>query len=248
MIRLFNNIPVLPDNGYPTSDGRPMAETDLHRDLMLDLIETLKHWYRDDPNVYVSGNLLLFYEKDNKRRHVSPDVFVVHGVQKAYRPNYLMWEEKTPDVVIELTSKTTRKEDSNKKWKLYEGKLQVKEYFLFDPKEEYLDPSFQGYRRVRGKFRSIDLVADRLPSELLGLHLERVGDRLRLRNPGTGERLATPSERATAGEARAAAEAARAEAQAAHARVEAARASRAEAENERLRKELEELRRTRGPR
>ncbi len=27
-------------NGYPTSDGRPIAETDLHRDLMVDLIET----------------------------------------------------------------------------------------------------------------------------------------------------------------------------------------------------------------
>jgi Uma2 family endonuclease len=77
----------------------------------------------------------------------------VHGVQKALRPNYLVWEErKTPDVVIELTSKMTRKEDSEKKWRLYEGKLAVKEYFLFDPTEDYLDPPFQGYRRVRGSF------------------------------------------------------------------------------------------------
>ena len=29
-------------NGYPTSDGKPMAETDLHRRLMTELIMTLQ--------------------------------------------------------------------------------------------------------------------------------------------------------------------------------------------------------------
>src|SRR5579871_5202525 len=96
-----------PFNDYPTSDGRPMAETDHHRVLMIDLIETIGEWFINEPETYVTGNLLLFYEKGNKRRHVSPDVFVVFGVPKAFRPNYLMWKEKTPDVVIELTSKTT---------------------------------------------------------------------------------------------------------------------------------------------
>jgi Uma2 family endonuclease len=96
-------------NGYPTSDGRPMAETDLHRDLMVDLIETLKNWFAADPQTYVSGNILLFYEPGNKRRHVSPDVLVVRGIAKLRRDNYLVWEEgKAPDLVIEVTSKTTR--------------------------------------------------------------------------------------------------------------------------------------------
>src|SRR6184192_2667660 len=80
-----------PDNDYPTSDGKPMAETDYHRVLMIELIHTLDEFFAPVPDVYVSGNLLVFYEKGNKRRHVSPDVFVVHGVEKAYRPNYLMW-------------------------------------------------------------------------------------------------------------------------------------------------------------
>ncbi len=35
-----------PKNDYPTSDGTPMAETEIHRDLMTTLIETLKWWYR----------------------------------------------------------------------------------------------------------------------------------------------------------------------------------------------------------
>src|SRR3954452_1245811 len=80
-------------NDYPTSDGRPMAETDWHRDLMNTLIQTLATFFLAAPRVYVSGNLLLFYERGNKRRHISPDVFVVKGVAKEKRPNYLIWEE-----------------------------------------------------------------------------------------------------------------------------------------------------------
>jgi Uma2 family endonuclease len=232
MIRPSNFLPVLPRNDYPESDGRPMAETDLHRKLMQALIETLEEWFAAEPDVYVTGNLLVFYEKGDKRRHVSPDVFVVRGVRKGLRPNYLMWEERTPDVVIELTSKTTRAEDSNKKWKLYEGKLRVKEYFLFDPTEDYLKPSLQGFRRVRGKFRAIDPVDGRLPSEHLGLHLERAGDQLRLWNPETGNRVPTPAERRAEDATRAA--------------QETARADQAEAEVERLRRELERLRRANG--
>src|SRR5947208_16741091 len=79
-------------NGYPTSDGRPVAETDWHRNLLVELIATLKYHFAAQPRVYVSGNLLLFYEEGNRRRHVSPDVFVVRGVANHDRPNYLLWE------------------------------------------------------------------------------------------------------------------------------------------------------------
>ena len=78
---------------YPTSDGKPMAETDWHRDLMMVLIQTLSAYYAAEPLVYVSGNLLVFYEPGNRRRHLSPDVFVVKGVGKHQRPNYLIWED-----------------------------------------------------------------------------------------------------------------------------------------------------------
>ena len=223
---------VQPKNDYPTSDGKPMAETDLHRDLMLALIETLKWWFRDRPKVYVSGNLLVHYEKGNRRVHVAPDVFVVPGIGNHRRENYLLWEEgRGLDCVVELTSKTTMLEDIEEKYNLYVEKLGVKEYFLFDPKQEYLKPSFQGYRRGKEKFRPIKFVDGRLPSQVLGLHLERVGDELRLWNPDTGERLPTPTELAI----QASAEAERADA-------EAERANAAEAENGRLRRELEQLR------
>ena len=47
---------------YPTRDGRPMGETELHRKKMVNLIDTLEDHFAPDPNVYVSGNLLVFYE------------------------------------------------------------------------------------------------------------------------------------------------------------------------------------------
>jgi hypothetical protein len=49
---------VPPRNSYPTRDGKPIAETDLHRDVMSDMIEMLKRFYAHNEFVYVSGNLL----------------------------------------------------------------------------------------------------------------------------------------------------------------------------------------------
>jgi Uma2 family endonuclease len=210
------------DLDYPTSDGKPMAETDWHRDLMMVLIQTLGAFYAADPSVYVSGNLLVFYEPGNRRRHLSPDVFVVKGVGKRQRPNYLIWEEdKGPEVVIELTSRTTREEDIEDKYELYQDTLRVPEYFLFDPLGEYLRPPLEGYRLRRGRYEAIKPVAGRLPSKVLGLHLEGNGRDLRLYDPTTKQWLPTPEEALQ------------------HAK-EARR--QAEAEVERLRRELDELR------
>src|SRR5262249_8727790 len=157
--------PVDRETDYPTSDGKPMAETDLHRDLMIDLIETLKVHFAADPMAYVSGNMLLFYERGNKKRHVAPDVFVGLALPKRRRLNYLLWEEgRPPDLVIELTSKTTRKEDEEKKKDLYRDVLRVQEYFLFDPLQDHLKPPFQGYRLAGGQYVPIDPIGGRLPS------------------------------------------------------------------------------------
>ena len=180
---------------YPTRDGRPMAETDLHRELMATLISILKRRYVKDQMVYVSGNLLIFYEPGNKRKHIAPDVFVVQGVEKRMRDNYLVWEEgKGPDFVIEVTSSSTRREDVKKKFELYRDVLKVSEYFLFDPRADYLKPPLQGYR-LRGRdYQHITLDQGRLRSETLGLDLVRDGSYLRLYDHATGLPLLSAEE------------------------------------------------------
>jgi Uma2 family endonuclease len=221
---------------YPTSDGKPMAETDFHRELMIALIHTLMDFYAQQ-RVYVSGNLLLYYEPGNRRRHVSPDVFVVKGVPNRQRLYYLTWEEgKTPDVVIELTSSSTRREDVQSKFRLYQDTLHVKEYFLFDPFEEYLTPSMRGYRLRQGVYQPIRPITGRLPSQVLRLHLERHGAELRLFDPRTAQWLPTREEKLIQ-------EAAARQQEAAARQQEAAARRAAEAEVERLRQELERLRR-----
>lgn len=224
------------DNGYPTSDGRPVAETDWHVDLLLTLVASLRSWFADRPNYYVAGNNFVFYEPGDKRRHVSPDVYMVRGVPNYLRPNFLIWEEgKGPEVVIELTSKSTRNEDLKKKFLLYQNVLRVQEYFLFDPREDYLDPSMRGYRLTRGEYRPIRPVHGRLPSKVFGLHLERDGEKLRLWDPVTAKWIPTDRERADTAEERADTAEERAEA-------ERRRAEAAERELERLRRELAQRR------
>ncbi len=227
-----------PEIDYPTGDGKPMSETELHMWVTMDLIQTLAHHFAGDPMVYVGGDLLVYYAEGFPNKRLSPDVFIVRGVPKRPpRDNFLIWEEgKGPDVVIEITSKSTRREDETTKRALYRDVLKTPEYFKFDPTEDYLRPAFQGARLRDGVYVPIEPVEGRLPSEQLGLHLERAGTSLRLYDPALGRWLATPSERAEA-------EAARAQSEAARAQSEAARADSAEAEASRLRLEIEELRR-----
>ena len=127
-----------------------MAETELHMEDMIDTIQMLKDHFADQPSVYVWGNLLLYYEEGNPRKQVSPDVLVALRVPKEpKRDTYLVWKEgKAPDFVVEITSKSTKREDKEKKFAIYRDILKVSEYFLFDPTEDYLDPPLQGFRLV----------------------------------------------------------------------------------------------------
>ncbi len=181
---------------YPTSDGKPMAETDWHIEQMIYLLNALDIRYAGQPDVYISGNNFFYWQEGDPKKRVSPDVYVVFGVDKRPRDCYKVWEEggKTPDVVFEITSKKTRREDTHTKRRLYERVLKVSEYFLFDPKGDYLRPRLQGYRLVREEYVPLELVDGRLYSERLGLELVEAGENLYLYKPVRRERLLTALE------------------------------------------------------
>lgn len=219
-----------PEKYLPASDGRPMAETDVHRRLMLDLLHALEEHFREQPLVYVSGNIFLYYlDERGVRQSISPDVLVVFGVPKKQRRIYkLEAEGKAPDVVIELTSDETKVNDLGDKRYIY-ATLGVREYFIFDPLQETMRPPLRGFRLENGDY--VPLMGCRLNSEVLGLELRVEQDTLRLYDRKTGERLLTPQE----------AEAARREAEA-KAEREARERQAADAELARLRDELKKLR------
>jgi hypothetical protein len=75
----------------------------------------------------VSGNLLIYPFEGNNVRHVSPDCFVVLDCEPGFRRTYKLWEEGKPrDVVFEVTSSSTRRQDD--KPAIY-GEMGVKENY-----------------------------------------------------------------------------------------------------------------------
>jgi Uma2 family endonuclease len=188
-------IPLQRELHYPESDGQPMAETELHREEMTYLIQGFQSWFQAVPDVHVGGNLFLYFVQGDPRKVVSPDVYVTKGIPKGLRRVYKLWiEGRPPSLVIEVTSDSTRDEDLVKKKALYE-RLGVEEYLLFDPLRDYLDPPFQGYWLVGGRYQPAPLERDgSLISRTTGLRLRPEGHRLRLLDPATGEPLLSDQE------------------------------------------------------
>src|SRR5439155_17048341 len=176
---------------YPESDGKPMAETDVHRDWMVQVIQWLQAFFTGQW-VYVSGNLLLYYVRGDPKRCVSPDVFVVKDCDPRKRRIYKLWEEgKGPNFALEVTSSKTRAKDRGPKMQLY-AQLRIAEYFLYDPLGDWLDPPLQGYRLVGGKYMRLKEQADGgIVSKQLGVTFRLEEGQLALFNTATGERLQT---------------------------------------------------------
>ena len=176
---------------YPSSDGKPLAENDAQHTTILYGIGALKVHYAGHSDVYVSGDLLVYYEEGNPRVSVAPDVFVVFGVEDRMRMNYKVWEEgKGPDFVLEVASPSTWREDVGRKRGVYAG-LGVREYWLYDPLGEHLKPELQGNRLVDGEYEhqaAVESVDGTLTlySETLGLELWAKGGKMRFRDPETG--------------------------------------------------------------
>jgi len=182
---------------YPSSDGEPMAESDITRDYITYGVEALKLYFQGSSDVYVSANSFVYYEEGNKAAVVAPDIYAVFGVRKRKRDNYKVWQEGgiTPQFVLEITSATTQDVDQETKPETYRS-LGVREYFQYDPSGDYLNPILQGVRLVNGQYEPIEannIAFDTLwlYSEVLGLELHIVSGELRFRNPQTEEFLKT---------------------------------------------------------
>ena len=252
---------------YPDSDGKPMAVSDLHRRILMRTIQILETYYKENSEVYVSGDILMYYVEGDPRQSVSPDVLVTFGIGNKNRRTYLIWEEgKVPDFVMEFSSKGTYRNDLGRKMELY-ASLGIQDYFLFDAEGLYLSTPIMGFTLVDGSYIPIEAGPDQeLHSAALGLdfYLGDVG--LGIYDPAADVWLQTPAEsaaeraeiaetraeaaetraeaaetRAETAETRAAQEAARADQASIHVEQEAAARQKTEAELAELREEIERL-------
>lgn len=226
---------------YPESDGQPVGETDIHRQLIWDLVFALSNHFGSRHDVYVTGNLFVYYVKSQPKFVVCPDVCVAFGSSRRMRNTYQTWRDGPfPRGVIELTSSKTRKEDFGPKRDLYE-RLGVMEYYLFDPRfdpdVEYTPVEDMERTDVTGELHYCHRPAEGAPfdsmgtltpggtphSPLLGLGLTIRGRALRLVDEASGHLLPTGHDEA---------ESAREEAAAARQAKDAARQAQQRAQDE----------------
>jgi Uma2 family endonuclease len=178
---------------YPSSDGEPVAETYDHLYALLTTLEVLKQ-YLTGRQATVLADQFLYYAQGFPRLRIAPDVMVIFDVEPGGRDNYKTWEEgQVPVVIFEMTSKGTQDQDKTFKRTLYE-QLGVLEYWLFDPKGEWIEEKLQGYR-LRGE--TYEPITDSR-SEPLQLRLVVEGKLIGFYREDTGEKLLIPDELAQA--------------------------------------------------
>jgi Uma2 family endonuclease len=173
-----------------------MAETDLHRDLMVWNLEVLRQRYLGQ-RVYIASNLFVYYVEGDPKKVVAPDDFVVLDCDPGQRRTFRTWEEKrVPDTIFEITSRKTKREDQVTKPKKF-AEMGVREYFLYDPTSDYLRPPLQGFRLHGGNYAAIEPdVGGYLHCQTLGIKLGLEENRLVMRDLQSGEVLRTRQEAA----------------------------------------------------
>ena len=146
-------VTVVPETiDYPDSDGLPMAESESQFWPILYVGSALDRYYQARDDVYVVGNLLLYYQEGDPGKSVSPDLMVVLGASKHIRSSYRLWEEpKAPDFVLEIASESTHRIDRGVKRDIY-ASMGVLEYWQYDPVGNYLEPPLLGFRLAEGRY------------------------------------------------------------------------------------------------
>ena len=195
--RQWQPYPDLPKQGYDMQQSRPAL-------YLIDMLRSIltpgyAHW--EHPSIVISNEVPIYYAPDapptgGPPPHVIPDCLVAVNVDAAaiwrrvgYDP---VQNGKPPDLVIEVASRRTRRNDMLRKRDLYR-RIGVPEYWHFDPTggRHYGLPII-GERLVNGHYEQI------LPVEyddgsvgvaglLLNLEFRWDGQRFRIYDPATGE-------------------------------------------------------------
>lgn len=161
------------EDDLPYDDGIPM-ETPRHASQMHLLIEPLKLHFLPHRDCFIGGNMFVYYSLIQARNQdfKGPDFFIVLDVPQRERKSWVAWEEnnKLPNVVIELLSFSTAENDREEKKLIYQNRLKVPEYFLFEP---FLY-EWSGFRLQEGIYEPIQPDAlGQMFSQELGLVLRR---------------------------------------------------------------------------
>jgi Uma2 family endonuclease len=171
---------------YPDSDGQPMAENTLQFQWIVTLQGGLDALFRNNPLVFVAGDLLWYPVEGDNRTRIAPDVMVVFGRPKGHRGSYRQWEEDqvAPQVVFEILSPGNRSGELVRKFRFYD-RFGVEEFYIYDPD----DAELTGWLRDGDQLREIDRM-DEWVSPRLGIRFDLSSGELQVFGPD-GRRLPT---------------------------------------------------------
>lgn len=179
---------------YPEQREDDMGETSIHITLVANFLSILKLFFKSRADVFLSGNMNLYYEKGSPHKWFAPDLLIAFGVPNHDRKTYKLWEEKVfPQVVFEVSSNRTWKNDISDKLEIY-SELGAEEYYILDPEFAYLPAPMMAFHRKGERLLSVPTENNRIFSPRLGLEIVRAENTFRLFNPKTNEFLLTLEE------------------------------------------------------
>jgi Uma2 family endonuclease len=174
---------------YPDSDGQPMAENTLQYEWIVTIKGGIDAQFRDDPDVFVAGDLLWYPVEGHPEICQAPDTLVAFGRPKGYRGSYMQWVEGgvPPHVVFEVLSPGNRAGKMQTKFEFYQ-RYGVEEYYIYDPD----DGDLEGWLRSGTALTKIDNMAGWI-SPRLKIRFEIVDEELVIFHPD-GRRFLTFNE------------------------------------------------------
>jgi Uma2 family endonuclease len=151
------------DLEYPDRDGKPMADNTLQFKWIVTIKEGLDALFRDDPNVFVAGDLLWYPVLGSPKVRSAPDAMVAFGRPKGHRGSYRQWEEAgiAPQVVFEVLSPGNTKREMRRKLAFYDTHG-VEEYYVYDPDHGPLEGWVRGDDGLRPIAKIDGFVSPRL--------------------------------------------------------------------------------------
>lgn len=178
---------------YPSSDGLPMAESTEHYQWIVTIEGGLETLFKDDPNVFVAGDLLWYPVEGRSDIRRAPDVMVVFGRPKGARGSYIQHLEEgiAPQVVFEILSQGNRISEMARKFEFYQT-YGVEEYYVYD----HLAKDLVGWLRNQDD-QHLEPIADmqNWTSPRLGIRFELTDETLKIFQPD-GTRFLTYLEQA----------------------------------------------------
>jgi Uma2 family endonuclease len=165
---------------YPDSDGEPMSDNTIQFRWIVTIQGNLDDLYRENPDVFVAGDHLIYPVEGEPNTRQAPDVYVAFGRPKGDRGSYKVWEEAGifPQVVFEVWSPNNRFEKMQKKFGFYE-KHGAEEYYIIYPE---FPAHVDGWRCEAGRFVEIEPI-DGWVSPRLGIRFSVRSDQIALYRP-----------------------------------------------------------------